>query len=59
MTFSLSFSCDNAAFDDHLEDAIAKVLRHCANEVEHQGTLCHVIRDRNGNTIGEFRLRED
>ena len=59
MKFTLSFDCDNAAFDDDLNAAIAKVLRHVANTVaDHDCGMSRVIRDRNGNRIGIFQLQD-
>lgn len=60
MRFVLQFNCDNAAFEDDLNAAIAKVLRHCANLVEdHNCGMSRYIKDRNGNGIGFFRVEED
>lgn len=56
MDFTVKFNCDNAAFDDDLESAIARVLRYVANRVAEHSTLSQLIKDRNGNTIGAFRL---
>lgn len=59
MKFELSFDCDNAAFDDDLNAAIAKVLRHVARTVEdHNVGMSRTILDRNGNRIGLWRITE-
>ena len=59
MKFTLSFDCEGAAFDDDLNAAIAKVLRHVANTVEDRDCgMSRVIKDRNGNRIGVFALQE-
>lgn len=60
MKFTVSFNCDNAAFDEDLNGAIARVLRHVANQVADYGApLSSLIKDRNGNTIGMWRLEDD
>jgi hypothetical protein len=56
MKFTVSFDCEAAAFENDLEAAVAKVLRYVVRRVEEHSTLCQVIKDRNGNTIGRFQL---
>lgn len=59
MQFTVTINCDNAAFAEDLEAAVAKVLRHCANRVGEHSTLSQAIYDRNGNRIGAMRFTDD
>ena len=52
--FTLTFRTDNAAFDDDEAPAeIARILRAAADLAEF-GANRGVIRDSNGNTVGEW-----
>jgi hypothetical protein len=56
--FKLSFDTDNAAFVGAPEREVARILRSLASHVEawDGDTRYHNIRDRNGNTIGTWKL---
>ncbi len=61
--FTISFSCENAAFDTTDDPAqeereIARVLRDIADKVERGEEMMfyQTIRDVNGNDIGRFKL---
>jgi hypothetical protein len=60
MKFSLTFDCDNAAFDDFPESEIARILRSVADRVDDgdrdPGGL---IFDVNGNHVGEWNIEEE
>jgi hypothetical protein len=54
-TFKVHFDCDNDAFQDGNRDLeIARILRVIANYVENMGQTEGVVRDLNGNKIGEY-----
>ena len=58
MTFTLSITCDNAAFGTEDEpqerrDEIARILRAAANKIENGYDKCG-LRDGNGNIVGKF-----
>lgn len=63
MKFQLSFTCDNAAFDDDNRDTeISRLLRDIAQKIE-GGAIAELpgkfrsILDVNGNKVGEWRLQ--
>ena len=62
---TLSINTDNADFDDNLLEAVADALTTTASrirEARYEKTLDGFegfIRDRNGNTVGEFIFRSD
>lgn len=51
--FILNFNCDNAAFYDGTTET-ARILRDCAERIEHGYIEPSVIKDINGNTIGHY-----
>lgn len=53
--FELEFESGNAAILDAPRSAVAKILRDLAELIEN-GRDCGVIKDVNGNTIGDFHL---
>lgn len=56
--FTLSITCDNAAFDDvgpHLE--VARILAEIADQLDH-GCYRASIRDVNGNVVGSYVLED-
>lgn len=57
MNFTLSFTMDNAAFEDEPATESARILRDIAEKVEagHGGGK---IRDINGNSIGTWSVEE-
>jgi hypothetical protein len=61
-TFTVSFVCDNAAFEDNGSDEIARILQRIARDVRNMGTyedygICgDHIRDINGNKIGQWEF---
>ena len=63
MNFTLSISCDNAAFEgDSLPIEIERILSHIAKYVRNTGISpgeSLKLRDINGNTCGEARLDEE
>lgn len=50
--FTLSIKTDNAAFEDPNAE-VARILRDAAERVE-QGFSRGLLRDINGNTVGDF-----
>ena len=57
MKFRIEFSIDNANFDHEERDgAIAQVLRQHADIIEQDGAGFHLVRDANGNSIGQSAL---
>jgi hypothetical protein len=56
MEFNVHFECDNAAFDDAPRYEISRILKELAERIEDGGDWTGVIRDVNGNRIGEFEL---
>lgn len=55
--FTLTFACDNAAFDQW--DEVARVLRAIADAVEEtavEDIQPGTVRDANGNTIGSYEV---
>jgi len=53
--FKLSLITDNDAFGDYPGYEIARILRGAA-EVIQEGSEVGVLKDYNGNTVGEYRL---
>lgn len=53
--FTLSITTDNAAFEDDPGPEVARLLRDAAERVE-AGVSAGVLRDVNGNTVGEWSL---
>jgi len=62
MKFKMEFDCDNAAFIDSLGEQIAEIVKRAADSIgenddgDFQGG---VIRDVNGNLVGEWSLEDD
>lgn len=55
--FQVYFATSNAAFEEDRNGSIARILREIANRItdgDHEG----IVRDLNGNPIGEFSLTE-
>lgn len=50
----IKFSTDNAAFDDGMATEIGRILRKLAGQVESEGITTAVLKDLNGNTVGNF-----
>lgn len=61
MRFFLGFDMDNDAFREDTGPEVARILRDVAAQVEHwsleSGDL-RPVRDSNGNTVGEWEVRE-
>ena len=57
--FKIEFATDNAAFDDHPQYEVARILRMAADRVA-DGNTSGQVRDGNGNTVGtwEFTANE-
>lgn len=51
----LQFDIDNAAFDEDTEREAAAVLQHVVDALIN-GECSGKIRDKNGNTIGEWEI---
>ncbi len=56
--FEVNFETDNAAFADGGELEIAIILEKIADQVRNQGRTEGVIKDSNGNTVGEWNWTE-
>ena len=57
MTFTLTITCDSAAFEDDLCATLGAIIGTCAEQVE-EGILANSLRDKNGNTVARFELDE-
>lgn len=57
--FRMKFRTDNAAFDDDSSVEVARILRAISRQIEQGGEQGGVVRDVNGNTIGEYSLEDD
>ena len=56
MGIGISFNTDNDAFGHGRQDAeVSRILRQLADKIETTGAREGVIRDANGNTIGQFK----
>lgn len=53
MDYQVTISTDNAAFDDGESIETARILRRLAGDVETMGLCQYVLRDINGNQVGE------
>lgn len=59
MALNLVIRNGNAAFEEMgRTEHTAELLREIANRIE-LGTTAGLIKDANGNTVGEYDLRED
>lgn len=61
MQFKLAISCENAAFADHPEQEVARLLRRAATELENHGEpvthrLGASLFDVNGNFVGTYKF---
>lgn len=62
---TLEIECDNAAFDDHPSDEIARILRGVADDFAGYGRpgrreiRTGSLRDINGNRVGRFEYIGD
>jgi hypothetical protein len=63
MTFKLDIAMDSAAFEEHPENEVARILEVVAAEIVRMGIaprgIQTPVRDINGNTVGEFRAERD
>ena len=59
MNARITINMDNAAFEDFLGSELARILRDLADRIE-DGDLADriVLRDYNGNTVGQFEIDE-
>ena len=59
MNARITINMDNAAFEDLLGSELARILRDLADRIE-DGDLADriVLRDYNGNTVGQFEIDE-
>lgn len=58
MAFHMTFSTDNATFEDGAATESCRILREIADRIERKGDLEGVIFDANGNNIGAFVLND-
>lgn len=56
--FKAQFSTDNAAFEDCPATEAARILRVIADKLEQGESFGGPIRDTNGNTIGQWEMRD-
>ena len=56
-TFKLAFECENVMFEEYLHDAIADALLEISKQVRRTGNLHGLVRDNNGNLIGDYDLK--
>ena len=59
MKFTLTLTCDNAAFEGAPLSEIARILREQANKMERfydQPTWSDSLRDLNSNTVGSAKI---
>jgi hypothetical protein len=54
-TFTLSFDCDNSAFELRPAAEVCRLLRATAKRIEN-GVTDGKIMDSNGNSVGRFEL---
>ena len=59
--FTLTFDCNNAAFDGNIDLEIASVLQQIVNRIEDRPLtgFFETVRDVNGNNIGRYALKND
>lgn len=50
--FTLTISCENAAFEENLLAEVQRILLAEASYVEHVGLRTHSVFDANGNRVG-------
>lgn len=55
--FKLTMALDNDVFKPHAAPEIARALRYAADRVT-DGHTVGPVKDKNGNTVGEFVLRK-
>ena len=56
MEFKLNIKMDNAAFDQHVEGELARILHKLAQDVNNMKSE-YTIRDINGNIIGQAEIK--
>lgn len=54
----LFIETDNAAFDNQPATELARILRALAKKIETDPARYHVLRDINGNKVGECTISE-
>ncbi len=61
MIFRVEMNCDNAAFDDHGHDEIARILNGLAKRIGGEEELPVYIKllDLNGNNVGQATFSEE
>lgn len=57
MDFYLHINMDNAAFDENRVGELQRILLNVAGRLE--GGYPGTVRDINGNTVGQFDIKED
>ena len=55
MHVKIHMDCSNAAFDDAPASEVARILRDLATRIEQEGPAYVVLRDANGNRVGEYQ----
>jgi hypothetical protein len=58
MKFILEIESANAAYDEDTPGEVARLLRHCAAQVE-DGVRRGLLRDLNGNHCGAWQFGEE
>ena len=56
MIFTLSIRSGNESLTTHPEETVANLLRTVAEQIENGNSAYTIIRDDNGNTVGQYEL---
>lgn len=56
--FKIEFECENDVFANDLHNAIADAVLSVSKRIRQVGDLHGVVRDNNGNLIGQYDLRK-
>lgn len=56
-TFAIKFKCENDVFVNDLHNAIADAVLAVSKKVRQTNNLHGLVRDNNGNIIGEYDLK--
>ena len=59
MKYTITITCDNAAFEDDPGAEVARILRELAKRCEYEGHAAPaILRDTNGNKVGQAEVEE-
>ena len=58
MSLRLHIATENAAFSEGPATELARILRKLADRIEHDPAPYIVLRDSNGNRVGECQISE-